>query len=143
MDALTFSAVTLDQISPWTEAARREDAHLYEGKTPILWFGAWQGETLVGCIGLLAPYRGQTEVRIRGWYVDPAWRGQGIGLYLLRQAVEMARSLGYRRVEMKTKYREIAAKMGGWQPTGRVYNSFGGQETKPGPGYQLIYPLDV
>lgn len=138
---VVFQPIEYTQIAGWRKAAFKEDAHLFEGKTPIKWYGAFANNILVGCIGLLQPYKSMTEVRIRGWYVEPDYRGMGVGSFLLIMAIEQARVLGYAHIEMKTKYREIANRLG-FISTGKTYTSFGGQHTKPGLGEQFMLDLE-
>lgn len=59
--------------------------------------GAWQGDSLVGIVGL---YRSPgIKVRHRaivgGMYVASAVRGQGIGTALMRTLIEQAKSMAY------------------------------------------------
>ena len=61
----------------------------------------------VGCGALRL--RGQGEVEIKRMYVDPAYRGQGIGLCLLGELEAMAVDLGANNAVLETSRRLDAA----------------------------------
>lgn len=70
---------------------------------------------VVGTIGLYSLGGGRCELRKN--YVLAACRGRGLGKRLLLQALERARQLGFRRIELTTASSLVAA--------GRVYESLG------------------
>lgn len=130
---MVIQPTSLGIVTPYRKEAMQDGAHLYEGKTPILWYGAFNGEVLMGCIGLLPV---ATEARIRGWFVRRNFRLQGVGRALLEFAVGEARTRGFKRVEAKTAYREELRRWG-WRTTGRIYTTF-----KPrSPGEQFVLDL--
>lgn len=60
-----------------------------------LWLGAFEGEALVGCVGLAGRYRAKERhnATVVGMMVRPQVRGQGLGRRLLAALLEHARSL--------------------------------------------------
>lgn len=85
--------------------------------------------TVVGTVGL-APL-GEGRCELRKMYLDKAYRGRGLGKRLLRHALERARQLGFRRVELET--------IGVFQAAIGLYESFGFRPFVPehvsaGPG---------
>jgi GNAT superfamily N-acetyltransferase len=59
-------------------------------------FGAFDGEQLVGAVGVMREGRskGAHKAHLWGMYVTPSHRGRGIGAMLLDAAVQHARTLG-------------------------------------------------
>jgi putative acetyltransferase len=70
---------------------------------------------LVGTVGLFPVGDGRCE--LRKMYLAAACRGRGLGQRLLRHALDRARQLGFRRVELETA--------GSLAVAGRLYESFG------------------
>ena len=60
---------------------------------PVTYWGFYHNDRLRGVNSGHAT--NDTEYRSRGLWVDPAWRGQGLGLALLTQTINHAESLGY------------------------------------------------
>ncbi|MCC7293995.1 MAG: GNAT family N-acetyltransferase [Phycisphaerales bacterium] len=55
---------------------------------------------IVGTVGLVPIREGVCE--LRKMYLRPAWRGRGLGRRLLVHAIQQARELGFRRMELET-----------------------------------------
>jgi putative acetyltransferase len=66
----------------------------------ITFWSAWDGAGLLGCAALkeLDPTRGE----IKSMHTAAQQRGRGVGLALLRQIVDEARTRGYRRLSLET-----------------------------------------
>ncbi len=58
-----------------------------------------EGE-IIACVGLYVMREGCCE--LRKMYLEPAWRGRGLGRRLLDHALARARGLGFNRVELET-----------------------------------------
>jgi putative acetyltransferase len=77
---------------------------------------------IVGTVGLFPLEQGRCE--LRKMYLAAAYRGQGLGKRMLQHALQRARELGFRRVELETvSVLEVA---------GRMYRSFGFRPFTPG-----------
>ena len=83
------------ELAAFVRPAAREHVDLKATKASTWWFVADGRE---GCGGLLelSPRR----MRLRGAYVAPEWRGQGIGTRLALGRIEVAERLGF--VELET-----------------------------------------
>lgn len=91
-------------------AARRAGADLDQTlKSPWSIIRAVWGMDTVGFIGVL---HRRTSATIRGWYVQAAFRGQGIGTRLLEAAIDTAYDQGAERVEIRTAQTRIAQRFG-------------------------------
>ena len=64
-----------------------------------LWL-ARAGEEPIGCVALRPLPGGVGEVK--RMYVDPAWRGKGVGRALLETLIARAREVGYRAIRLGT-----------------------------------------
>ena len=113
-----------------TPLARRETAHVYEGKTKHDWFLMEIDGFVVGCSSLM-PFS-KREARLRGWYMLPEYRGSGHGTKLAEVVMYEARSNGFEYLESKTRHRGIMEKLG-FIFTGKEYPSWG--------GYRYVFPL--
>jgi len=100
-------------------------SHIYEGKRPFKWYGAYSEEDeLVGFFGILqASWK---LARLRGWYVLDEFRGKGIGTRLVRIFLEVCRRNGYQRVEVMTREHSIMIRAG-LTATETRYPSWGGR----------------
>ncbi|HWF75828.1 MAG TPA: N-acetyltransferase [Caulobacteraceae bacterium] len=98
-DALQVEALVLRAFGPgrYAKAAER----LREGRAPIydLSFVAWCGGRVVGCVQQWAVRVGDTPAIFFGPIaVDPAYRSQGLGAALTRQACDAAAAAGHRLI---------------------------------------------
>ncbi len=67
---------------------------------------------LIGTTGLYAYQNEPAEVGWLGWFcIDPGWRGQGLGKYLLSWTIEKARQAGFQKLRLYTSdhQNEVAA----------------------------------
>jgi GNAT superfamily N-acetyltransferase len=81
-------------------------------------------------------YCGNTGGKLTGFYVDPKWRGQGIGSALLTRATDAGRAAGLSRLHLKTWHFMHAAI--------RLYeraNWTRGTDPPPGSGADRTYDL--
>ena len=76
-------------------------------------------QQLVGSMGLYP--LDQTACELRKMYLIPKLRGSGVGKYLLRRAIKLARELGFKRMDLETSSKLEAANhlyaQIGFQPT--------------------------
>lgn len=104
----------------WIEQGRLEGAYVDPTlKSPWQLFAAFDGSTAGGFIGLLLV--GDTKAHIRGWFVFPGQRHQGVGALLLTHALNWARVNGYHHLDIRTAYN---VEWAGFLPTG--YQRMGG-----------------
>ena len=90
-------------------------------------FGAFDGETLVGAVGLFRDrhVKAAHKAHVWGMYVMPSHRGQGLGAQLLEAAIAHARELGVAAIhlgvtdaapEARRLYERAGFKVWGTQP---------------------------
>lgn len=100
----------------WIEAGRLEGAYLDPSlKSPWQLFAAFDKSEPGGFIGLLLV--GKRKAHIRGWYVFPPHRGNGLGAALLEHALDWARRNGYHDLDMRTTH---DVEWAGFIPTDQV-----------------------
>lgn len=111
--------------------AAAQPAHYWEeltcsfsGSSGNVMFLAMEGEHILGsAYGLLDEGLTQTA-RIRGMWVDPIWRGQGIGRALLQEVFTWARGVGLNYLELWAPAHGVAANalyvQAGFRKTGNV-----------------------
>jgi len=88
--------------SPWVEYMRADAAALPGPYVPPrggLWVARANGAG-VGCVALRPLDAATAEVK--RMYVDPAWRGRGVGRALLETLIEAARERGYAILRLGT-----------------------------------------
>lgn len=91
--------------------ARKEGADLDQSLiSPWKIFRATWGLETVGFVGVLC--RTPSVVTIRGWWVKPKFRGQGIGTALLEAATTYALDIGASKIELRTTKDRIAHRLG-------------------------------
>lgn len=91
--------------------ARKEGADLDQAlRSPWVFFRAVVGLQTLGFVGVLC--RTPTVVTIRGWYVTPKYRDQGIGTDLLEAAMQYALDRGTSKIEIRTNRDRIAQRLG-------------------------------
>lgn len=96
------------------EEGRQAGAHINLSlKSPWQLFAAWEGETLLGWVGLLL--RSANSATIRGWYVKPDHRGKGVGSALLDASVQWVWESGRDKVEIRTAH---DVEWAGFRPSG-------------------------
>ena len=95
----------------------------------ITFWSAWDSAGLLGCAALkeLDPVHGE----IKSMHTAAHHRGRGVGLALLRQLVDEARSRGYRRLSLETGSMEAFA------PARTLYTRFGFVVCPPFGDYRL------
>ena len=72
--------------------------------------GLWvavAGDARIGCVGLRPLGAGRAEVK--RMFVDPAWRGHGVGRALMERVVAGARERGYATLRLGTLHDMLAA----------------------------------
>jgi len=98
----------------WIDAGAEEGAYLDPTlKSPWQYFAAFDGDEAGGFVGLLLV--GVTKAHVRGWYVFPEYRGEGLGGRLLQHAVKWADANGIETLDIRTAHDVTWA---GFQPTG-------------------------
>jgi amino-acid N-acetyltransferase len=65
------------------------------------WLVVAEGKQVLGCVSLV--FYGEGLCELRSLAVDPGQRGRGLGLMLIRGAVDLARERGMRRVLTLTR----------------------------------------
>lgn len=106
--------------------ARKEGADLDQSLvSPWVIFRATWGMETVGFIGVLC--RSPSVVTIRGWWVRPNFRGQGVGTKLLETATQYALDQGVQKIDLRTAKDRIAYRLG-FQWTG--YQRAGGKQER-------------
>jgi GNAT superfamily N-acetyltransferase len=109
----------------WTDQARTEGAHIdFNLKSPWQLFADFDKSTIHGFIGVLLI--GKTTAHIRGWYVFPDHRNQGVGSRLLDHALNWCRINGYHNIDIRTAH---DLSWTGFTPTGRT-NKTGNHESQ-------------
>lgn len=87
----------------WIEAGRLEGAYVDPSlKSPWQLFAAFDKSEPGGFIGLLLV--GKTKAHIRGWYVFPEHRANGLGGRLLEYVLDWARVNGYHKLDIRTAH---------------------------------------
>jgi GNAT superfamily N-acetyltransferase len=84
---------------------------------------------VVGTVGLVQLGGGRCE--LRKMYLTPAHRGRGLGKRLVRRALDRARELGFRRVELET-VGVLRAAIGLYESFG--FRPFASDHRSAGPG---------
>jgi len=83
----------------------------------IRFWGAWQGDTLLGCVALKQHSNNMAE--IKSMRTAPQARGQGIGRVLLQFLLEQARQSGISKLYLETGSMEF------FLPARNLYKSAG------------------
>ena len=90
--------------------------HFFDKGTPLIAAGflAWEGDEPVGFLELsVRPYvPGADHVSapfIEGWFVDPGWRGKGVGRALVEAAEGWARSRGFTQLGSDALMENVAS----------------------------------
>ena len=113
-DAAAFHALRMEALeahpeafatSPAEQAAQSltQVAQSLAASPQLMVWGAWHGELLVATLGLQRStfIKLEHKAKIWGVYVQPAYRGQGVGDLLLTAALEQARAMhGLRQVQL-------------------------------------------
>lgn len=88
--------------TPGVDGVRADAARLpgpYIPPRGALWLAA-AGTLPIGCVALRPMPGGVGEVK--RMFVDPGWRGRGVGRALMERLIEAARLRGYRRLRLGT-----------------------------------------
>lgn len=100
-----------DLPKPMVTRARKEGADLDQAlRSSWVFFRAVNGLQTLGFVGVLC--RTPAVVSIRGWYVTPKYRGQGIGTDLLEAAMTYAIDQEVSKIEIRTNQERIAHRLG-------------------------------
>ncbi|MCJ2188757.1 GNAT family N-acetyltransferase [Novosphingobium beihaiensis] len=106
-DDLTGEAVLallqlhLDEMQQWSPACKVHAMPAERLREPdVLFFSAWDGETLAGCgaIKHLDAHHGE----LKSMRAAPDYRGKGVGKAILLRLLEEASTRGYKRVSLET-----------------------------------------
>lgn len=73
---------TFSDVRRWERAALRDEAWIRDTKNT-----RWFRYEDCGCIGVF--YAGKGVARLKGWFVDPAYRGAGVGDVLMQHAIHL------------------------------------------------------
>jgi ribosomal protein S18 acetylase RimI-like enzyme len=95
--------------TPGIEHMRADAARLpgpYIPPRGDIWIAQIDAE-IVGCIAL-RPLPGAVG-EVKRMYVDPAWRGRGVGRALLERLIASARERGYRQIRLGTLHEMVEA----------------------------------
>lgn len=117
-----IKAIDYAEVQKLALSAKDEDPnklHLWEGKIPINWYGLFENESLIGCMGLLI--RGKSA-NFRGWYVKKEYRHYGYGAKLLIFAELETKRLGLNKLVINTWKNLI-----GYKVT-KEFKSWGGKQ---------------
>ena len=100
-----------------------EPVRIIEGTRPKRWFA----DRNIGCISLLPLNRSKSRFRVGGWYVQPLYRGQGIGAGLLKAvATEEPDATLVMNTASSIPGRQ------GWRKTGRTFKYGAVEWERPG-----------
>lgn len=90
----------LDPDPAGTDTDLEDPALSYPGRGG--WFAVIESGpgSIIGTVGLMPA--GPRTFELRKMYLDAAWRGRGLGRFLLEAALEEARGRGARRVVLET-----------------------------------------
>jgi N-acetylglutamate synthase-like GNAT family acetyltransferase len=83
---MTLAEVPFAVVQPLARRAARDRVSISNTRA-TRWFAAVQSGAIVGVAGLL---KFSTGLRIKGVWVDPAWRGRGIGDALTARLIAAA-----------------------------------------------------
>jgi GNAT superfamily N-acetyltransferase len=119
--------------TPGVEQIRADASRLPGPYVPPLG-GIWiavAGDHVVGCVALQPISDGLGEVK--RMFVDPEWRGRGVGRALLAQLIEGARANGHREIRLGTLPEMIEAQA--------LYRSFGFRPIDAYRASEIGHPL--
>jgi amino-acid N-acetyltransferase len=111
------------------------------------WLVAVEGERILGCVSLV--FYGEGLCELRSLAVDPTQRGRGLGLMLIRGAVELAHERGMRRVLTLTRAVPLFVRAGFCQDFVANFPQKVWRDCRPCPfrhrcdEVALIYDLDL
>ena len=101
--AAVHAIETLSFNSPWSEQAYRVEL----GANPLAhYYGCFKGEELLAFVGLWLVL---DEGHICNVAVHPAWRGQGLGEFLLRRVLAACQSMGGKSITLEVRESNAAA----------------------------------
>lgn len=140
--ALKHKPIYLDQVAEWlylewgiktagnSILSVKEKLETFKNidKIPIN-FVALKRDNLVGTFNLMLsdpPKRRDLSPWFGSLYVNPDYRNQGIGTFLLKSAVSRAKELGIQKLYLCTPTQQKMYAMSGWQPIDEV--NFRGEE---------------
>lgn len=94
----------------------------------ILFWGIWQGDTLVGCAALKA--LSQEHAEVKSMRSAKAFRGQGIGNLLMQHLLDEAVKHNFKQLSLET------GSMAFFDPARKLYEKFGFTYCPPFADYQ-------
>lgn len=98
---LALLQLHLDEMQRWSPACKVHAMPAQRLRQPdVLFFAAWDGDTLAGCGAIKHLDEGHGE--LKSMRAAPAYRGKGVGKAILLRLLEEARARGYTRVSLET-----------------------------------------
>ncbi len=98
---LALLQMHLDEMHQWSPACKVHAMPAERLRQPdVLFFAAWDGDTLAGCGAIKHLDEGHGE--LKSMRAAPAYRGKGVGKAILQRLLEEARARGYTRVSLET-----------------------------------------
>ncbi|MEJ2410456.1 MAG: GNAT family N-acetyltransferase [Novosphingobium sp.] len=121
---LALLQLHLDEMHKWSPACKVHAMPAERLRQPdVLFFSAWDGETLAGCGAI--KHLGDSHGELKSMRVAPDYRGKGVGKAILLRLLEEARTRGYTRVSLETGRPEP------FQAAHNLYRSHGFAECPP------------
>lgn len=103
------------------------DIAALQSREGLVFWTAWSGKKLLGCIALQELDAGHAE--IKSMHTAKQARGQGIARALVQHLLREAERRRFSRVSLET------GSMDGFEPARRLYRTFGFRECAPFGGY--------
>lgn len=121
---LALLQLHLDEMRQWSPP---ESVHAMPAarlrQPDVVFFSAWDGETLAGCGAI--KHLGDGHGELKSMRASPAYRGRGVGKAILGRLLAEARARGYARVSLET------GRPAAFQPAQNLYRAHGFAECPP------------
>jgi len=121
---LALLQLHLDEMRQWSPP---ESVHAMPAarlrQPDVVFFSAWDGETLAGCGAI--KHLGDGHGELKSMRAAPAYRGRGVGKAILGRLLAEARERGYARVSLET------GRPAAFQPAQNLYRAHGFAECPP------------